>query len=134
MDSWSKAIQNLDLHDKQYFLVSQSRPQKVLEDLLKDVQAKRNAAHEKRWKFTKSDGSTIILRDVLEKIVHSISKYARVMDVAVNAAPMYAAPPWAVIGLLLQVSCENVSLDEWTNQSLADLDVNLGFRTIWPHE
>ena len=134
MDPWSKALQNLDPLDKQYFLVSQSRPQKVLEDLLKEVQAKRNAAHEKRWKFTKSNGSTIILRDVLEKIVHSISKYARVMDVAVNVAPMYAAPPWAVIGLLLQVSCENFSLGEWTNQPLADLDVNLGFRTIWLHE
>lgn len=97
-------MQNLDLHDKQYFLVSQSDPQKLLASLLKDVQAKRDAAHAKRWKFTKSDGSTIIIRDVLEKIVNSISKYARVVDVAVSTAPMYAAPPWAVIRFLLQVS------------------------------
>lgn len=103
MNLWSKALQNLDPLDKQFFPLSESRPQKILVSLLKDAQAKRDAAHEKRWKFTKSNGSVVILRDVLEKIVHSISKYARVMDVAVSTAPMYAAPPWAVVGFLLQV-------------------------------
>lgn len=134
MDTWSRALQNLDPDDKQYFLVTQSHPPKVLASLLKDVQAKRDAAHEKRWKFTKSDGSIIILRDVLEKMVFSISKYARVVDVAVSTAPMYAAPPWAVIGLLLQVSFGNIPPGQWTNQSLADSDVYLGFRTIWLYE
>lgn len=104
-------MQNLDPHDKQYFLVSQSHPQKIVASLLKDVQAKRDIAHEKRWKFTKTDGSTIILRDVLEKIVHSISQYARIVDVAVSTAPMYAAPPWAVIRFLLQVSLANFPSD-----------------------
>lgn len=112
MDAWTKALQNLDPHDRQYFLVTQSPSANVLGSLLKDVQTKRDAAHEKRWKFTKSDGSIIILRDVLEKIVHSISKYARVVDVAVSTAPMYAAPPWAVIGLLLQVSFVSITSDQ----------------------
>ena len=88
-------MQNLEPHDRQYFRVcSQNHdPQTMtLASLLEGVQAKRDAAHEKRWKFTKSDGSTIILRDVLEKMMNSISKYARIVDVAVGAAPMYAAP------------------------------------------
>ena len=67
------------------------------------MQEKRDIAHKKRWKFTKSNGSVVILRDVFEKIFKSISRYAKVIDVAVNVDPLHAAPAWAVIRLLLQV-------------------------------
>ena len=61
MDLWNDALQNLDPNEKQYYSVSQSSSQKILASILKDAQAKRDAAHEKRWKDTNSDGSKIII-------------------------------------------------------------------------
>ncbi|KAI9704106.1 MAG: hypothetical protein M1836_006967 [Candelina mexicana] len=104
MDLWSKALESLEPDDKQHFPVLQGKPQDILTDILKEVQAKRDTAHKKRWKFTKSNGSTIILRDVFEKIVHTVTSCARAVDVAVSTAPLHAAPPWAIIRFLLQVS------------------------------
>lgn len=103
MDLWDKALQNLDPTSRQLFQVDEGDPQEIIQRVLKDVQGKRDTAREKRWRFTKKNGSAVILRDVFEKIVHSISKYAQVMDVVVNTAPMYAAPPWAAVRFLLQV-------------------------------
>lgn len=103
MDLWSRALESLDPCDKEQFQVLQNDPQKVIDTILKDAQAKRDATYKKRWRISKSNGSTIILRDVFEKIVRSISKYAQAVDVVVNTAPMYAAPPWAAVRFLLQV-------------------------------
>ena len=135
MDFWTKALQNLHPDDRKHFSVLQSDPQKILAEILKEARAKRDAAHEKRWKFKKSNGSVVIIRDVFEKIVHSISKYAQAVDVAVSTAPMYAAPLWAVVRFLLQVNGLWSLFDlEHANHSPAVPDVDIGFTSIWLHE
>ena len=103
MDFWRKALENLDPDDRKHFTASESDPRSILAGILKEARAKRATAHHKRWKFKKSDGSVIILRDVFGKIVESVSRYAQAVDVAVNTAPFYAAPPLAVVRCLLQV-------------------------------
>lgn len=113
MDVWSKALQNLDPDDRARLTASQDDPQSTLASPVKEAQAKRDEAHRKRWKFTRKDGSTVILRDVFEKIVYAISKYSQVVDVAVNAAPLYAAPPWAAVRFLLQVNETPVAVFCW---------------------
>ena len=134
MDTWSKAIDNLHPDDRKHFPVSQSDPRSIVAGILKEARAKRATAHQKQWRFTKSDGSVIILRDVFGKIVQSISRYAQAVDVAVSTAPMYAAPPWAVIRFLLQVS-ETWSLFilDQADQSRAHSDVNFGLTSLWLH-
>lgn len=48
-------------------------------------------------------GKKLILRDVAEKIVHWLSKFKDIGDIAVNFHPVHASLPWAGIRLLLQV-------------------------------
>ncbi len=110
---WRRALQVLHPNDKQLISAFQYDPRCVLVDVLAEAQAKRDAAISKRWRFKKSDGSTIILRDVFEKIVRSISKYTQAVDVAANADPIHAGLPWAVFRFLLQVYCSCKSIDQW---------------------
>ena len=110
MDLWDRALQQLGQEDRQSLLNLSVNPREALLGTLKAAEAKRDAAYQKRWSFTRSNGSKVIIRDVLEKIVHSITTYAKAVDVAVNAAPLYASPPWAVIRFLLQVIGLTISL------------------------
>jgi hypothetical protein len=108
---WSRALEALHPNDKQLISSPQHDPRCVLDDVLKEAQAKRDAAIAKRWKFKKSDGSTIIIRDVFEKIVRSVSRYTQALTVAANADPIHAGLPWAAFRFLLQVRCSRKSTD-----------------------
>ena len=102
-DLWGQALQELHPDDKQQVSTFQYDHKRVLNDVLKEAQAKRDETMRKRWRFKKSDGSTIILRDIFEKVVHWVSKFAQVMDVAVNVDPVHAGLPWAAMHFLLKV-------------------------------
>lgn len=102
-DLWGQALQALAPDDWQQISTFQYDHKRVLDDVLKEAQAHRDETLLKRWRFKKSDGTTIILRDVYEKIVHWISKFTQAMDVAVNSDPVHAGLPWAVVHFLLKV-------------------------------
>lgn len=101
---WDKALKALDPKDFQHISAFQYDQKKVLDEVLKEAQAKRDSALRERWRFKKKDGSVIILRDVFEKVVHWVSKYAQAVDVVANADPIHVGLPWAVVRFLLQVS------------------------------
>ena len=103
-DLWDKALKALDPKYLQQISDFQCDPKKVLSEVLKEAQAKRDTAFGKRWTYKKSDGSVVILRDVFEKVVHWVSKYAQAVDVVANADPIHVGLPWAVVRFLLQVS------------------------------
>ncbi len=103
VDLWGQALESLHPDDKQQISSFQYDPKRVLGDVFKEAQATRDKTLQKRWRFKKSDGSVIILRDVFEKIVHWISKFAQVATVAVNADPVHAGLPWAAVYFLLKV-------------------------------
>lgn len=64
----------------------------------------------KRWKFKKSNGEVIILRDVAEKIVAWVEKFISVGDTIVQYNPAHAALPWAAVRFLLQATVGDVQL------------------------
>lgn len=103
-DLWDKAIKALDPEDFQHITAFQYDQRKVLEEVLKEAQAKRDVAFAKRWTFKRSGGSVIILRDVFEKVVLQVSKYAQAVEIAANADPIHVGLPWAAVRFLLQVS------------------------------
>ena len=101
MDAWTQAIQASGEEAKEAIFAQQIELSDTLAHILKEVKVKRDTAYGKRWRYTRRNGSVVILRDVFEKIVHLITKYAKAMDVAVNAVPVYAGPSWAAIRILL---------------------------------
>ena len=102
-DPWGKALQTLTDTEKDELKSFREDRRTNVQGALDEAQAKRDVVLRKRWKFERSDGTVIILRDVFEKIVRWISKYASGMDVLANADPIHAGLPWAVVRFLLQV-------------------------------
>lgn len=64
----------------------------------------------KRWKYTKPNGDTIIVRDVLEKIVRWIEKFKDTGDIIIQYDPGHAALPWAAVRFLLRIAVSEVQL------------------------
>ncbi|KAL8728836.1 MAG: hypothetical protein Q9166_005153, partial [cf. Caloplaca sp. 2 TL-2023] len=98
---WSQALETLPPSDRLLISSSESNHLDILNHVLCQARAKRDEAASKRWKFKKSDGSTIFIRDVLDKTVQCLSRYAGVVDVAVSSDPVHAGLPWAVCRFLL---------------------------------
>ena len=102
-DPWGKAFQSLTDAEKDQLKYFREDRRTNVQGALDEAQAKREAVLQKRWKFERSDGTVIILRDVFEKIVRWISKYANGMDVLANADPIHAGLAWGAVRFLLQV-------------------------------
>lgn len=103
---WDIAVQKLSPEDRQHIDFNCPKaPQKllVLDQLRCAAEEKKNLCLAKRWKYSKKNGETIILRDVIDKIITWIDKFIRIGDCAVQYDPIHAALPWAGVRLLLQV-------------------------------
>ena len=75
----------------------------ILSDLHTLTEKSKQTCIEKRWRYTRKSGETVILRDVFDKIVRWIDVFKQVGDVVVQYDPVHAALPWAGIRFLLQV-------------------------------
>ena len=65
----------------------------------------------KCWTLKKRNGETIILRDVMEKIIVWVERFIAVGDAAIQYDPAHAAPAWAAIRFVLQVKTTFRSYD-----------------------
>ncbi|KAG9604439.1 hypothetical protein KCU86_g1917, partial [Aureobasidium melanogenum] len=72
---------------------------------LKAAQEKHELCLNKRWKIKKSNGDTIFVRDVAQKVIKWIHKFKEVGDIAVQYDPAHASLPWAGVRFLLQLVC-----------------------------
>lgn len=101
---WDKAFGNLSDEDKGTIDPQHTDKLVILKDVLEAVEKKKLLCLKKRWKYQKSNGEVIILRDLLEKVAVWVNKFKDVVDVAVQYDPLHAALPWAAVRLLLQVN------------------------------
>ena len=91
----------------------------IVNEVLASAKEKKKEAEDKNWKFTRKDGSVIVLRHVFDKIVDYITKFQDGVDFLVSLdASGHAALPWAGVKFLLSVRrpliylpLEAVSLD-----------------------
>jgi hypothetical protein len=103
-DIWSKAVAVLPEDDRLY--IDFSNP-----DKLENIAKLHELAHiskrkcvEKRWKYKRSSGETVIFRDLFEKVIKWIDAFKLVGDNAVQYDPVHAALPWAGVRFVLEVS------------------------------
>ena len=80
------------------------------EAVLKEVEAKRDLALRKRWKFKKPNGEMVIVRDVLEKTAKWINRFKDTGDVAAQFDPVHLSLPWAAFRFLLQTAVSEVQV------------------------
>lgn len=76
--------------------------------MLREAERKREQCIRKQWKFKRSNGEIVVVRDLLEKFVFWVNKFKAVGDVAVQYDATGASLPWAAIRFLLQTTVNDV--------------------------
>lgn len=103
-DLWLKAYDTLDESTKKNLGYDKNNPSTIVHTALRVAEDKRQLCIQKQWKYTKSNGKTIILRDVVEKIISWLDKFMKIGDLAMQYDALHAALPWAAVRFILQAS------------------------------
>lgn len=78
--------------------------------MLKEIEAKRDLALRKRWKFKKPNGDIVVVRDVLEKMARWIYKFKETGDLIAQYDPAHLSLPWAAFRFFLQIFVSEAQL------------------------
>lgn len=107
---WEEAYRTLDKSTSSLLPSADTDPRIVPTDILNVVNEKKEESLRKRWKFKRSNGEELVLRDIFERIVESVNKFKRVGDLVVQYDPAHAALPWAAARFLLIMSISDVQM------------------------
>ncbi|KAF7950816.1 uncharacterized protein EAE97_002368 [Botrytis byssoidea] len=106
---WHQAWESLKKEDKDEIKLDPTRTDYL--DILQDIHnlaiEKKEVCIQNAWKYKKNNGTTIIVRDLFEKILVWVNKVKDVGDVIVSYDPGHAALPWAAVRLLLTIAVED---------------------------
>jgi len=100
---WNEALNTVEVEFRSSLDPASGGRSDFLSNVLKVAQEKRQVCAKNRWTFKKRCAETVILRDVMEKIVSWIEKLIAVGDVAMQYDQVHAAPVWAAFRFVLQV-------------------------------
>lgn len=100
---WDKALDTLGVELRNSLDLTKASRVNVLSKALKVAREKKVLCAQKCWTLKKRNGETVILRDVVEKIIVWVEKFIAVGDVAMQYDQVHAAPAWAAFRFVLQV-------------------------------
>ncbi|GMF75474.1 unnamed protein product [Aspergillus oryzae] len=102
---WQQALASLDADSKAALSSVSTRKLDIMGAVLSAAEDKRRLCVRKQWKFRLPSGRSVVLRDVLEKVVGWIDRFKAVGDIAAQYSPEHVALPWAAFRFLLTVVC-----------------------------
>ncbi|KAF4963269.1 hypothetical protein FSARC_8707 [Fusarium sarcochroum] len=105
---WGQAYDSLSGELKATLNQATTHKRDILAAVLNAAENQRSISLRKRWKFKRSNGEVVIVRDVLEKIAKWVDCFKTVGDTAVQFDASNASLPWAAVRLLLQVTVNDV--------------------------
>ncbi|KAJ4258131.1 hypothetical protein NW762_008272 [Fusarium torreyae] len=105
---WGQAFDSLSGELKATLNQATTHKRDVLAAVLNAAENQRTISLRKRWKFKRSNGEVVIVRDVLEKIAKWVDCFKAVGDTAVQFDASNASLPWAAVRLLLQCTVNDV--------------------------
>ncbi|KAJ4303119.1 hypothetical protein N0V90_002011 [Kalmusia sp. IMI 367209] len=108
-DLWARAAAQLTDNDKKNLNFSVPDKLNILADLHAEAEKSKQRSIQSRWKYTRKNGQTVILRDVFAKLVWWIDKFKQIGDVAVQYDTAHASLPWAAIRFILQITVNDVN-------------------------
>lgn len=100
---WNKALDTLGVELRNSLDLTKASRGNILSKALKEAREKKQICVQKCWTLKKHNGETIILRDVVEKIIVWVEKFIAVGDAAMQYDPVHAAPAWGAFRFVLQV-------------------------------
>ncbi|KAF5623303.1 ankyrin 1 [Fusarium tjaetaba] len=105
---WDQAYNSLGADLKTSLGQAATHKRDILAAALEAAENRKATSLRKRWKFKRSNGEVVIIRDILEKIAKWIDSFKAVGDAAVQFDASNASLPWAAVRLLLQVTVNDV--------------------------
>ncbi|KAL2851169.1 hypothetical protein BJY01DRAFT_232985 [Aspergillus pseudoustus] len=102
---WQQALASLDADSKTALSSVSTRKLDIIGTVLSAAEDKRRLCVRKQWKFRLPSGRSVVLRDVLEKVVGWIDRFKAAGDAAMQYSPEHVALPWAAFRFLLTVAC-----------------------------
>lgn len=102
---WAAALSKLTPEDRQAVDFDGQERLDVLNDLHILTNSAKTKSIEQRWRCGRPGcgGETVILCDLLGKIVTWLNHFKQIGDVVIQYDPTHAALPWAGVRFLLQV-------------------------------
>lgn len=101
---WELAIKQLKPDDRKAFDPDDTDKNNTLIGVIEVTNVVRDQCDDKKWKYTKSDGEEVVLRDIVDGLLKRLNKYAVIGDIAIQHNPSVVALAWAGFRFLLQVS------------------------------
>ncbi|KAH7195473.1 ankyrin repeat-containing domain protein [Fusarium oxysporum] len=105
---WDQAFSSFSADLKTALGQAATHKRHILAAALEAAENRKATSLRKRWKFKRSNGEVVIIRDVLEKIAKWIDSFKAVGDAAVQFDASNASLPWAAVRLLLQMTVNDV--------------------------
>ncbi|KAI9787445.1 MAG: hypothetical protein M1816_007493 [Peltula sp. TS41687] len=87
-DLWNKALQTLDDENKKRINIHRPDKLAILEEDLAAAEVKKQLSIDKSWRYKNRKGQDIIIRDVMEKVVHWVNT---LKAIAVNDCETFGA-------------------------------------------
>ena len=110
-DLWASALDTLTESDRQQLRFHDGQDElSVLTDLQELTEKAKDQCVKKRWRIQKPgrNGETLVLRDILAKMVHWIDTFKQIGDIVVQYDPGHAALPWAGVRFILQIAVGDI--------------------------
>lgn len=107
---WAIAVGKVGDNNKAQLDIYRTEKIAVLDDILSLVKVKQNICLQKRWKFKKRSGESLVFRDLIDKIAIQVGKFVKVGDAAAQHDPTHAALPWAAVRFLLQITLNDAQI------------------------
>ncbi|ATZ54933.1 hypothetical protein BCIN_11g02450 [Botrytis cinerea B05.10] len=106
---WHKAWESLKKEDANEIKLDPTRTDylDILQDIHNLATKKKEVCIQKACKYKKNNGTTMIIRDLFEKILIWVNKVKDIGDIIVSYDPGHAALPWAAVRLLLTIAVED---------------------------
>lgn len=115
---WKDALDSLDRKLQSHLTgIVSAEHGDLATSILKEAEKKKNLCLQKRWKV-RLRGKTIVLRDILDKIITWVTQFRAVVDVAAQYDPTAASLPWTGVRFLLQLALNDHHCFESTIQGL----------------
>ncbi|PVH75975.1 ankyrin [Cadophora sp. DSE1049] len=107
-DLWTSAVAELSDKDRENIDFIRSDKLIILSELLELTTTSKEKCIEKRWRYKRKSGETIIFVDLFTKMAKWIDVFKQVGDIAVQYDPVHAALPWAGVRFLLQIAVNDI--------------------------
>ncbi|KAH0541622.1 hypothetical protein FGG08_003912 [Glutinoglossum americanum] len=104
---WDEAFRTLGKWDRQSITFENAKDHLLPTEILAIVQSKKEECIRKQWKYTKSNGEQVVLREVFEKMAGWIDKFKQVGDLMAQYDPAHAIA-WMSSKSRLQASVSDI--------------------------